>query len=259
MLEYNVDSRQKPPITSFIVVLCSLILLLLFLVITSIFTARGYEELMAATSAKDLNKKCTIIVLDAGHGGEDPGAVANGVIEKNINLSMTLKLKDMLALSDAQVILTRYEDKMLYGEDIIISKKNDDLTNRAEYALQDDGRIFVSLHCNKFAMESQKGLQTFYSQNNKGSQLLAESIQTTVRRLIMPQNKRLIKQDDGNIFILQKAKCKAVLVECGFISNKTEAAELSDDEYRSKLAYAIYIGIFNYTEEDQSENSVFVQ
>ncbi len=259
MLEYNVDSHQKPPIVSFVIAVSSLILLLLFLVITSLFTSRGYEELMAATSTNGLNKKQQLIILDAGHGGEDPGAVANGVIEKNINLSLTFKLRDMLALSKVQAVLTRSEDKMLYGNEIIISKKNDDLLKRAEYAAQDNGQIFISLHCNKFAMASQKGLQTFYSQNNTNSRLLAESIQTTVRQLIMPQNKRLIKSEDGNILILQKAKCAAILVECGFISNETEAAELSNDEYQSKLAYAIYLGILNYTGENQSENNIFVQ
>lgn len=247
MLKYNVDDSQKPPVVSFIVLLCSIALLLLFLIITSFFTSRGYEELMAAVSANNTVKK-QLVILDAGHGGEDPGAVSNGVIEKNINLSITFKLKDMLALTDAEVILTRSDDRMLYGGDVIISKKTDDLLNRAEYAMQDDGRIFISLHCNKFAMASQKGLQTFYSQNNKGSKLLADKIQNSVRQLIMPQNKRLIKPEDGNILILQKAKCAAVLVECGFISNESEAAALSDDKYQTKLAYAIYLGIINYTE-----------
>lgn len=247
MLKYKVDDSQKPPVVSFIVLLCSIALLLLFLIITSFFTSRGYEELMAAVSANNTVKK-QLVILDAGHGGEDPGAVSNGVIEKNINLSITFKLKDMLALTDAEVILTRSDDRMLYGGDVIISKKTDDLLNRAEYAMQDDGRIFISLHCNKFAMASQKGLQTFYSQNNKGSKLLADKIQNSVRQLIMPQNKRLIKPEDGNILILQKAKCAAVLVECGFISNESEAAALSDDEYQTKLAYAIYLGIINYTE-----------
>lgn len=247
MLKYKVDDSQKPPVVSFIVLLCSIALLLLFLIITSFFTSRGYEELMAAVSANNTVKK-QLVILDAGHGGEDPGAVSNGVIEKNINLSITFKLKDMLALTDAEVILTRSDDRMLYGGDVIISKKTDDLLNRAEYAMQDDGRIFISLHCNKFAMASQKGLQTFYSQNNKGSKLLADKIQNSVRQLIMPQNKRLIKPEDGNILIIQKAKCAAVLVECGFISNESEAAALSDDEYQTKLAYAIYLGIINYTE-----------
>lgn len=247
MLKYNVDDSQKPPVVSFIVLLCSIALLLLFLIITSFFTSRGYEELMAAVSANNTVKK-QLVILDAGHGGEDPGAVSNGVIEKNINLSITFKLKDMLALTDAEVILTRSDDRMLYGGDVIISKKTDDLLNRAEYAMQDDGRIFISLHCNKFAMASQKGLQTFYSQNNKGSKLLADKIQNSIRQLIMPQNKRLIKPEDGNILILQKAKCAAVLVECGFISNESEAAALSDDKYQTKLAYAIYLGIINYTE-----------
>lgn len=247
MLKYKVDDSQKPPVVSFIILLCSIALLLLFLIITSFFTSRGYEELMAAVSANNTVKK-QLVILDAGHGGEDPGAISNGVIEKNINLSITVKLKDMFTLTDAQVVLTRSDDRMLYGSDVIISKKTDDLLNRAEYAAQNDGRIFVSLHCNKFSMASQKGLQTFYSQNNNDSKLLADKIQTSVRQLIMPQNKRLIKPEDGNILILQKAKCAAVLVECGFISNESEANALSDNEYQAKLAYAIYWGILNYTE-----------
>ncbi len=241
----NKELALKPPVLSFVVMLCSVILLLLFLVITALFTSRGYEELMLATASEQKTGR-QVVVIDAGHGGEDPGAVANGVVEKSINLAIALNLRDMFALTDTNVILTRDSDKMLYGDEIVISKKNDDLINRAEYAAEGDGRIFISLHCNKFAMQSQNGLQTFYSQNNDLSALLAENIQSAAKCLLMPDNKRLIKPGNDTILILQKAKCTAVLVECGFLSNKAEAERLSDADYQAKLAFVVFLGSANY-------------
>lgn len=243
----NTDLKLKPPVLSFVVMLCSVILLLLFLVITALFTSRGYEELMLAT-ANEQNTGRQVVIIDAGHGGEDPGAVANGVIEKNVNLAIALNLRDMLALTDVDVVLTRDSDRMLYGDEIVISKKNDDLINRAKYAAEADGRIFISLHCNKFAMQSQNGLQTFYSQNNDNSALLAENIQSASKSLLMPDNKRLIKPGNDTILILQRAKCAAVLVECGFLSNEAEAERLSDSDYQARLAFAVLLGLSNYLE-----------
>lgn len=243
----NENKTVDPPIVSFFVMLISALLLVLFLVVTALFTSQGYEELMAATDAGALRQRQTV-VIDAGHGGEDPGAVANGLAEKNINLSVALKLRDMLLLSDFDAVMTRDDDRMLYGDEIIISKKNDDLINRAKFAAEDDGRIFISLHCNKFAMPSQNGLQTFYSQNDDGSAMLAEYIQSAAKEHLMPQNRRHVMPGNDTILILQKAKCPAVLVECGFLSNETEAKELADSEYQSKLAFAVFLGLTKYTE-----------
>ncbi len=187
------------------------------------------------------------VIIDAGHGGIDPGAVANNLVEKDINLAVAKKLKDFLSLSGYNVILTREEDVALCDTNKS-GYKRDDLERRLSLVEATDNCVFVSIHMNKFELESASGLQTFYSTNNAESLKLAECIQDA-SKLLDPDNRRTVKPDDGNIFILENTFKPAVLVECGFLSNSADAAKLSDPIYQNKLAYAIYGGIINYLGE----------
>ena len=194
------------------------------------------------------------IIIDAGHGGEDPGAVANGSTEKDLNLSVSKKLATYLTLSGYHVIMTRTDDRLLYNDGEEAQKKYFDLYNRVELAESFDNSIFISIHMNKYPLESCKGLQTFYSTNNELSTVLATWIQNTSKAL-MPNNNRQIKADQGTIFLLKNLKIPAILVECGFLSNKEEALLLTKDAYQNKLALVLSSGIINYIKESEQANN----
>ncbi len=189
------------------------------------------------------------IVLDAGHGGEDGGAVGvNGVLEKTINLQIAEMLHDMLVLADIPVVMTRTEDKMLYdpNDDVKGRKKMLDLRTRLDIAEQTNGGILVSIHLNSFSQSKYHGLQVYYSANHSNSLSLAETIQNTARTYLQPQNDRQVKAAGSNIYLLHRIQKPAVLVECGFLSNPEECAQLSDDTYLRKLSTVLLHAIFAY-------------
>lgn len=191
------------------------------------------------------------VILDAGHGGEDGGAVGvGGVVEKDINLSIALKLRDLLEVSGYNVIMTRDKDEAVYDDEAktLRQKKKSDLHNRADMIKRNSNEktIFVSIHQNKFPDSKYFGTQIFYSKNDSQSQTLASGIKNSVRGLIQPDNTREIKSADRNIFLLNNAEVPAVVVECGFLSNKEEAEKLQNNNYQKQMAFAIYCGISNY-------------
>lgn len=179
------------------------------------------------------------IIIDPGHGGADPGAVgANGSLEKELNLELSLTLCDLLEMSGFDVIMTRDDDRMLTTDDGT-SKKSQDLSARLSVARDHPDALFVSIHMNKFPDSSVHGVQVYYSKNHQSSRALAEEIRKYVTASVQPSNKRQIKEATSAIFILDRIENPAVLVECGFISNSMEEALLRDREYRTALATAI--------------------
>ena len=191
------------------------------------------------------------IVLDAGHGGEDGGAVGqDGIVEKDINLKIALKLKDLLQAAGYDVVMTREEDEAIYDDsaETLREKKRSDLNNRVKIIEKnsDSKTIFVSIHQNKFPNPKYFGTQIFYSKNDDKSQKLAVSIKESVVGFLQSQNTREIKPANKKIFLLNKAQIPAVVVECGFLSNEEEARKLSSSSYQSKMAFSIYCGIINY-------------
>lgn len=192
-----------------------------------------------------------VIILDAGHGGEDGGAVGvDGIVEKDINLAITLKVRDYLEASGYKVIMTRDKDTAIYDDsaESLRSKKRSDLHNRAKIISENENEnnIFVSIHQNKFPDSKYFGTQIFYSKNDARSQTLACGIKDSVVGLIQPENTREIKPADKRIFLLDKSRIPAVVVECGFLSNEEEASKLIKNEYQSQMAFCIYCGIINY-------------
>lgn len=217
----------------------------LLMCITLIFAAYSKES-------KDDSPDAATVILDAGHGGEDGGAVGiDGIVEKNINLSVTLKLKDLLEVAGYNVILTRDKDNSIYDDqaESLRSKKRSDLRNRAKIINDNEGNedaIFVSIHQNKFPNPKYSGTQIFYSKNNPKSGELASSVKNSVVKLIQPENKREIKPADKKIFLLNNAKIPAIVVECGFLSNNEEAKKLGGTEYQNDIAFSIYCGILEF-------------
>lgn len=193
-----------------------------------------------------------IVVIDPGHGGEDPGAVgACGVLEKDVNLSVALELADALISNGYTVIMTRTTDKMLYSPDENIKgmRKLSDLKNRCKIVEGLADPIFVSLHVNSFGAAKYSGLQVYYS-NDDASRGLAESIQSTVKEQLQPDNNRKIK-DGKNIYVLDNTPCTSVLIECGFISNVDECKKLSTKEYQKQLSFSIACGIIEYIKSQE--------
>ncbi len=196
-----------------------------------------------------LTQESFTVIIDAGHGGEDCGAIGvNGVYEKDINLAVATELARLLSECGITVVETRTQDKLLYTEaqNVKGQRKQYDLKNRLEYAEKLPNAIFVSIHMNNFQMESCRGMQVLYSTNTPESRILANNIQTAVINTVQPYNTRKIKATDGNIYLLDNAVGTAVLVECGFLSNYDECEKLSEKDYQMQLSFSIFCGIMDY-------------
>lgn len=191
-----------------------------------------------------------LIILDAGHGGEDGGAVGvNGVCEKDINLAVVNELASLLRKAGVDVILTRTEDKLLYGEDedIYGQRKKSDLKNRLAVATEHPDAIFVSIHMNTFSVAKYSGLQVYYA-STEGSRELAHAVQNAVRKDVQPTNHRVPHTASSAIYLLHNAVGTSILVECGFLSNPEECALLSQKDYQSRLCFSIFCGMMEYIE-----------
>ncbi len=192
-----------------------------------------------------------VVVIDAGHGGEDGGTIGkNGVYEKDINLSVSLYLAEELKKSGVEVLLTRSEDILLYDRNSNYEgqKKVQDLAERRRIAESCENALFVSIHMNSFPEERYKGLQVYYSENNDGSRSLAEGIRNTVKQSLQPDNTRQCKTGES-IYLLDRLQCPAVLVECGFLSNPEECALLSSADYQKTLAQTLAAAITEYIKQ----------
>ncbi|MGV8145297.1 MAG: N-acetylmuramoyl-L-alanine amidase CwlD [Alkaliphilus sp.] len=205
--------------------------------------SRYIETIIIPANAK-------IIIIDPGHGGIDPGAVGKtGIVEKDINLAISLFLKDYLEKSGEIVVLTRSSDIGLHtSEGSLRSKKEEDLKNRKEIVRSSKGDLFLSIHLNSFTHSKYYGAQTFYASDNVGGEKLAKRIQLQLRNVLDENNKResLVKD---NMYLIRKLDIPAVLIECGFLSNPREEKLLNDVNYQKKIAWAIYTALQKYFAE----------
>ena len=181
------------------------------------------------------------IIIDPGHGGFDAGATGyDGIVEKEINLSISLKLRDLLVANGFSVHMTRETDDATAG------KKKEDMYVRLQSMTDYPNSLYISVHQNQFPQSQYHGAQIFYSQNLPESKELAQTIQDAFVQMLQPDNTREIKPAQKNLFLLYKATVPAVIVECGFLSNPTEAQQLASDAYQSKVAFTIFSGIVQY-------------
>ncbi len=229
----------------------TLFIAMLFYLFTSIFTSMGYKAFQKSKEVNQTDSSLSnyVIVIDPGHGGEDPGASGNGLTEKDLNLDISLTLNELLNAAGYTTVLTRQTDVLLYNTGEENRKKYHDLKNREAIAEKYGNAIFISVHMNKFPAEYCKGLQTFYSENSQESILLAESLQSNAK-LLQPDNKRAIKSGNETIYLLKNLDIPSVLVECGFLSNTEEANLLSGNDYRNALSLTLYCGIVEYLENN---------
>ncbi len=206
-------------------------------------TAQWKETLGNAKTDKEY-----VVVLDAGHGGVDPGKVGiNGEIEKDLNLEITLLVKKYLEMDDVQVILTRDSDEGLYDAGAS-NKKVQDMKNRVDIIEETGPAVTVSIHQNSYPEEYVHGAQVFYYTGSTEGKKLAEKIQNRLVVGVDPDNTRQIKANDS-YYLLKKTPTPIVIVECGFLSNSAEAEKLSEPSYQKELAWEIHLGILQYLNE----------
>jgi len=213
---------------------------------------------VTATPASSISSLGTVIV-DAGHGGEDPGKVSafSGAKEKDINLAIAKFLAEELKSAGYQVIMTREEDKLVYKEGTtdITEKRRQDLTRRKDIMDNSGADIVVSIHMNDFSQSKYYGAQVFYPPNSEESKSLAECVQKALREDVDPTNKREALVKTTPILILRNLKTPTIVVECGFLSNEKEEENLRTESYQKKLAKAIKKGIDNYYKLAEDSNN----
>ncbi len=204
--------------------------------------------LMVSTIPAATNGNSNVIVIDPGHGGFDPGKVGiNDALEKEINLSISFKLKMALEKEGYEIVLTRTTDTGL-NTATDKSKKSADMRNRVKVINDTKPLLAISIHQNSYPSESVKGAQVFYYKASEEGKKLAEIIQESMKRLLDSNNKRVAK-DNSNYYMLTHTQCPTVIVECGFLSNQQEARMLLDEDYQEKVAMAITNGVKDYVKQ----------
>lgn len=189
------------------------------------------------------------IIIDAGHGGVDSGAVGvDNVLEKDINLSIALKLRDLLDATGFNTTMTREVDESIHDKDAnsIRAKKVSDMKNRLNLVNGDANNLLISIHQNKFEESQYRGAQVFFSRNNPRSQELAQSMRAAIVGLLQKDNSREVKPSPKGVFLLNKATVPAIIVECGFLSNSEDVKNLLTEDYQEQMAFSIYCGFLDF-------------
>lgn len=218
------------------------LLLLAVLFLISIM-CKIYQKVSATTFEGEV-----VVCIDPGHGGNDPGKLGiTGVMEKDINLSIGLKLKEELEKRNVKVVMTRTTDICL-ADDLVRNKKTADMNKRIEILESSKADIFISIHQNSYPDTSVKGAQCFFYKGSYLGENLAKIIQGQMIKTVDSTNKRKAKSEK-DLFVLRKSSCPAVIIECGFLSCPREEEILKTDAYQSKIAKAIADGIMIYEKE----------
>ncbi len=188
------------------------------------------------------------VVIDPGHGGIDPGKVgAGGTLEKDINLEISLRLKECLLEQGYNVVMTREDGEGLYDENDV-NKKAADMKRRCGIIEESSADITVSIHQNSYTEPNVSGAQVFYYKHSSQGRKLAEIFQERLRDRLDKENRRQCKTND-NYYMLVHTPCPTVIVECGFLSCPEEEKKLSDGEYQQLIAEALTEGVNLYFEE----------
>lgn len=223
--------KQKLPFFLFISVLCVCVATSVFLRISS------------------SGENSFTVIVDAGHGGEDGGAVSiSGKCEKDFNLDTSLRLSEALENMGYKTVLTRSSDCDTDGKEGF--HKREDILSRLDFTEKYPNSIFVSVHMNSSGSETDKGFQVFFGTKNEKSKLLAQSIYSAVAEKAYVSRLREVKKTPDSVYIMKNSKVPSVLVECGFISNKTDEELLSDADYRKDLAYVLALGIDGFIKSE---------
>ena len=212
----------------------------------------------ADSAVSNVSDTKPLIIIDAGHGGKDGGAVApDGTEEQYLNLAIALKLNDYLIEKGYETLLVRDDDNSVHDvtANTIKEQKVSDIKNRLKISESYKNSIFVSVHQNYFTESKYSGTQVFYSPNNPESEILASFVQKSVVKKLQPDNTRQIKKCDKSVYLMYKTNAVAILAECGFLSNSEELEKLKNEDYQKKMAQAIGDGIIDYINNKTQEYS----
>lgn len=244
MVEYTItvkgpggmELKKKIELAMAIIILLSVVLL----------TRQEAVIFTGGNNVKAINQNC--IVIDAGHGGDDPGKIGiNNALEKDINLAIAQKLKVLLESQGYQVVMTRTTSDGLYTPGSS-NMKVEDMRKRVDIVTEAMPVFTVSIHQNSYPEEYVQGAQVFYYGSSKEGEALAKKIQSSMVFRLNPENHRVEKANES-YYLLKKTPTPTVIVECGFLSNWEEAEKLCTDEYQNKVAWAIHMGIIQYLNE----------
>lgn len=227
------------------------LLLLLTAACMSLILRQGSGRSAAALAAAQFQPAGRIVVVDAGHGGEDGGAVAgDGTVESGLNLEIAVRLNALLRLMGQNTVMTRTEDVSIYsdGAQTLHQKKVSDLENRAALVNGLADAVLISIHQNSLPSSPKtRGAQVFYNGVGYAPELAAAA-QERLNQAVNGEKEKTAKRISDSIYLTRHAQAPAVIVECGFLSNDGDTARLKEPEYQLHLAAAIAAGYF--TAED---------
>lgn len=222
-------------------------LIMTFLLLFLIYHMARHAAMLtsAASSSSASSRTAPVVVIDSGHGGRDPGKIGiDGSLEKDINLQIAKRLKQYLEASDVAVVMTRENDSGLYHENDA-SKKSADMKNRCNLINEASPILTVSIHQNSYHEEYVNGGQVFYYKNSEQGKELAQILQKRFDYVQKGSSTRSAKAND-NYYLLLHVRSPIVIVECGFLSNAKDTANLTSAEYQDRLAWTIHMGIMEY-------------
>jgi len=231
-----------------IYLVCLYIMTLLFCLTTGIIILTGSNSAKSAEVFSEVKQR-PILIIDAGHGGADGGAVgADGTRESSINIDIALRMHALCGALGINTIMTRCSDKLEYPDDAetIADKKRWDQHRRLEIINSNSNAILVSIHQNKYPDSRPKGPQVLHNKAT-GSEELAQLCHTMLNDALCPENRRLAAPISDTIFLMKYSECISVLIECGFLSNPEELSMLKTDDYQKKISAIITAAFLIYT------------
>ncbi|CAM3236819.1 N-acetylmuramoyl-L-alanine amidase CwlD [Sporolactobacillus spathodeae] len=225
------------------------------IVLTLVIILAGIKGIVGRHTGKNWNMPLAgrVIVVDAGHGGIDGGAVGGDAIEKKITLKIARDLRDYLQETGAIVIMTRDSDDDLSDDDYIGRHKTQDLLRRADIIKKNHPDAFISIHLNAIPNSRWRGAQTFFYPNSGKNERLAMLIQDSIQKNLSNTNRQA--KAIGFVYLLKKASPPAALVEVGFLSNPTERSLLVQRNYQRSAAASISQGIMRYFTKEEVKTS----
>ena len=230
-------------------VLCFIFIFSVFSVCFALNRCVNTDESVVNDVASDV----LTIVIDAGHGGQDPGAVEGNVREADINLDIAQRLRDKLTSKGFNVVMTRETDDGLYLGGHDKWEKTEDMKARKSIVTSSGASMLLSIHQNFFSDRSACGAQVFFNGSNPENEKLAQIVQTKLAEVARKENTRAIVRKD-ELFILKNNEMPSILIECGFISNEEERTILCNEDYKDELAEAIYEGVCEYLGVESNES-----
>lgn len=227
--------------------LCLMGLFFCFVAVLAAVLWRGSAAYTSAFADAAFGEGPTVVV-DAGHGGEDGGAVAaDGTVESGLNLAIALRVRDLLTFAGVDTVMTRTEDAAIYDESAstLREKKVSDLKNRAALVNETPNALLLSIHQNSLpSSPATHGAQVFFN-GAEGAAPLATSVQEALNQAVNTEKAKIPAAIGSSVYLMKNITAPGVLVECGFLTNAGEAAQLKSEAYQLRLAAAITAGMLN--------------